>query len=249
MNARDDMSDTDVLTAVRDCVSGTPLAGPPDPETIMARGRARRRRRLIPGVTGTLAAAAGVALAVTLLAPASHQPPPVATASHRASRQPAARLAAWTVTKLADGNISVTVRELKNPAALQGTLRADGVPASVTFASQQNAACRPYPGGAPAPVQAPPAGAPAVTSVLRRVFPEPYQRLSRLPSHLRRNKGMSLAHGGPPAPPSPSPDRTVIVIDPSALPHNAGVRLGVSASGHALLLPQVVYASPRCTGS
>ena len=77
MNAHDDMSDTDVLSAARDSLSGMPVASPPDVETIMARGRARRhRRRLIPGVTGTLAVAAGAALAVTTLAPASHQATP-----------------------------------------------------------------------------------------------------------------------------------------------------------------------------
>ena len=142
MNAHDDMSDTDVLSAARDSLSGMPVASPPDVETIMARGRARRhRRRLIPGMTGTLAVAAGAALAVTTLAPASHQATP------QAGRQPAAHLAAWTVTKLADGDVSVTIRELKDPAGLQGTLRADGVPASVTFAGQLNPACLPYPGG------------------------------------------------------------------------------------------------------
>ena len=67
MNARDHVSDADVLTAVRDSLSGMPLASPPDVETIMARGRrTRRHRRLIPGVSGTLAVAAGAALAVVL---------------------------------------------------------------------------------------------------------------------------------------------------------------------------------------
>jgi hypothetical protein len=39
------------------------------------------------------------------------------------------------------------------------------------------------------------------------------------------------------------------VINPSALPGNAGVQLGASPTGTALLLPQVVYASSQCTGS
>jgi hypothetical protein len=241
MNAHDDMSDTDVLSAVRDSLSGMPLAGPPDLEAIMARGRARRHRRLIPGVTGTAAVAAGAALAVTALAPAGHQASPVA--SHPAGRQPAVQLAAWAVTKLADGNISVTIREFKDPAGLQSTLRADGVPASVTFASQQNPACRPYPGGtpsqAPLPLQA--------TALLKRVFPKPYNGLPLLPRPGSAH--WVPANGRLSAPPSPSPDATVIVIDPSALPGNAGVQLGASGGDDAILTPRVVYVSPQCTGS
>jgi hypothetical protein len=235
MNVRDDMSDADVLSAVRESLSGIPLASPPGVEAIMARGRARRHRRLIPGVTGTLALAAGAALAVTALAPASH------LVSRQHSRQPAVQLAAWTVTKLANGNISVTIRELKDPAGLQSTLRADGVPASVTFASQQNPACRPYPGGTPQSLPQP------GTLLLERVFPKPYQDLSRQP--LPRNARTVPPHGRPPALPGPSSTSTVMVIDPSALPGNAGVQLGASYDDGAVLLPELVYASSQCTGS
>ena len=40
-----------------------------------------------------------------------------------------------------------TIRERRDPAGLQQRLRADGVPASVTFSGQQNPACQGYPGG------------------------------------------------------------------------------------------------------
>ena len=60
---------------------------------------------------------------------------------------PDTQLAAWTVARQADGSIKVTIRELRDPAGLQQRLRADGVPASVTFSGQQNPACRGYPGG------------------------------------------------------------------------------------------------------
>lgn len=74
-------------------------------------------------MAGALAGAAGAAVAVATLLPASHEP----------SRQPIARLTAWTVVKQADGTVSVTIRELRDPAGLQSKLRADGVPASVVF--------------------------------------------------------------------------------------------------------------------
>ena len=236
MNAHDDMTDTGVLSAARDSLSAMPVASPPDVETIMARGRARRRRRyLVPGMTGMLAVAAGAAVAVTTLAPVGHQ------ATARASRQPATRLAAWTVTRLAGGDISVTIRELKDPAGLQGTLRADGVPASVTFASQLNPACRPYPGGTiPWPAQPP-------TPLLRQVFPKPY---GILPPSPHQSRGWSQAPGsGSPPPASPPAGQTVIVIAPAALPGHAGVQIAATDGAGWIGPVQVVYTSPQCTGS
>jgi RNA polymerase sigma factor (sigma-70 family) len=243
MNAQDDMSDADVLSAVRDSLSGMPLASPPPVETIMARGWARRHRRLIPGVTGTLATAAVAALAVTALTPASHPGSQLAgkQAGRQTSRQSAVQLAAWTVARLADGNISVTIRELRDPAGLQSTLRADGVPASVTFASQRNSACQFYPGGKPQSLPQP------ATPLLRRVFPKPYADLP-MPAHPGSARMVPI-HGRPPALSGLSANHALIVIDPSALPGNAGVQLGASYYGTAILLPQVVYASSQCTGS
>jgi hypothetical protein len=49
-----------------------------------------------------------------------------------------------SVVKHADGTVYVTIRELRDPAGLQRTLRADGIPASVTFSRHTNPACRPY---------------------------------------------------------------------------------------------------------
>jgi len=46
MNDNDDLNDGAVLSAVRDSISGVPLATAPRLEAITARGRARRRRRL-----------------------------------------------------------------------------------------------------------------------------------------------------------------------------------------------------------
>jgi hypothetical protein len=126
----DPMSDDDVLRAVGDSVSAFQAGHRPSVEQIKSRARAQQRRRLLPAA-GALVAAGAVALAVTSLVPG---------ASHR----PHARLDAWTVSKQADGDIQVTISQLEDPSGLQATLRADGVPASVTF-GQQNPACQSYP--------------------------------------------------------------------------------------------------------
>ena len=129
------MNDDELITAVREPFTAVHSTTPV--EQIVSRSRAIRARRRIPGVAGALAVAAGTALAVTALLPASHQP------SHPARAQ----LAAWTVVKQADGGIRVTIHELRDPAALQRTLRADGIPVSVTFIGQSNPACQPYGSG------------------------------------------------------------------------------------------------------
>ncbi len=130
------MNDSELITAVRESVTGVHTTTPVD--QIVRRGRALRGRRRLPGVAAVMAVAAGVALAANALVPSGQHP---------ASSPLPARLAAWTVTRQADGNIRITIRELRDPAGLQRTLRADGVPASVTFLGQPNLACQPYQGG------------------------------------------------------------------------------------------------------
>jgi len=117
------VGDRDAAQAVR---MDTPV------EQIVRRGRAVRARRRSLGLAGAVAVAAGAAVAVTALLPVGH---------------PAdAQLAAWTVSRQANGTIYVTIRELRHAAGLQDTLRADGVPASVTFGSEPNPSCQEYPG-------------------------------------------------------------------------------------------------------
>jgi hypothetical protein len=197
----------------------------------------RRPTRLAAGTAGGAAVAAGLALAVAALVPGS------------GSSTGTAQLTAWTVTRHADGDISVTIRQLRNPAGLQARLRADGVPASVTFASQQNPACRPYPGGTPSP---PPHGTP----LLDRVFPRTYQGSPRLPAHPRRvRKAKSIpVHPFQPRSKSrgPSSGTASVVIDASALPGNAGVLIATTygrGGPESVAFPAVVYASPQCTGT
>ncbi len=141
----------DRLTEVRDSLGA---AQPSIPASeIIARARRRRvRRRLIPSTAGVLALAAGTALALTTLAPASHHPQ--------------VQLAAWTIVKQPGGNVSVTIRELHDPAGLQHRLRADGVPATVTFLGQQNPACHPWPGAALHGMSTP-----AGNALFNKVFP------------------------------------------------------------------------------
>ena len=128
------MTDDDLITLVRQQRGSVQMTTPV--EQIIGRGRALRTRRRIPSLAaGALAVAAAAALAVTALLPAGHQ----------AGRQPPAQLAAWTVTKQADGTIKVTVRQLRDPAGLQRRLRADGVPASVTFFGHEPRSCQRYP--------------------------------------------------------------------------------------------------------
>jgi hypothetical protein len=127
------MTDDDLITLVREQRSNVRMDIPV--EQIVGRGRALRARRRLPGVAaGALAVAAAATLAVTALQPAGHQTGP----------QPPIHLTAWTVTKQADGTITVTVRQLRDPQGLQHTLRADGVPASVTFSGYPRA-CQRYP--------------------------------------------------------------------------------------------------------
>jgi len=128
------MTDDDLITLVREQRNNVHMDTPV--EQIVGRGRALRARRRLPGVAaGALAVAAAATLAVTAVQPTGHH----------AGSQPPIHLTAWTVTKQADGTITVTVRQLRDPQGLQRTLRADGVPVSVTFFGHEPRACQRYP--------------------------------------------------------------------------------------------------------
>jgi hypothetical protein len=173
------MNDNELITAVRQSVADVHTTTPV--EQILRRGRAARARRRIPVLTGALGVAAATALAVTTLLPGTHHPSP----------QPSARLAAWTVTTQADGNIRVAIRELHNPAGLQRRLRADGVPASVTFIDHPNPACRPWPGAALRGMHTP-----AGDALFSRVFPwSAWRTIVIDPSALPSGGGVQLEAG------------------------------------------------------
>jgi hypothetical protein len=219
------MNDDELTTMVCESFTGVHTTTPV--EQIVSRGRTARARRRIPGLAGALAVAAAAALAVSSLLPGTHQ---------AASPQPAAQLAAWTVTKQADGTIRVTIRELRNPAGLQSELRADGVPASVTLIGQENPSCRRYP---------------ASPGLLQKVITRTFEVLP-------------TPHQGPPASMPDQALSLVVVtlIHPSALPSGTGVQLattftllppvvangGVENVAHGDVEQGLVYASAQCTG-
>jgi hypothetical protein len=136
------MNDDELITSVRESFTGVRSATPV--ERIVSRSRAVRARRRTPALAGAAAVLAGTALAVTTLVPSGH--PGVEGSRHPGSPLANARLAAWTVHKQANGDIDIHIRQLKNPAGLQATLRADGVPVNVGFNGQSlKGTCQFYP--------------------------------------------------------------------------------------------------------
>ena len=142
------MNDSELSTAVLESVADIHSATPVD--HIISRGRTVRARRRIPVAAGALTVAAGAALAVTTLAPGA-QPGTasghsgLSTATAHGGHVSTVRLAAWTVTKETNGDIDVTINQLKDPAQLQATLRADGLPVNVSFSgAPYSASCQPY---------------------------------------------------------------------------------------------------------
>lgn len=130
------MNDDELTTAVKASVTSVHMNIPAD--QIVRRSRAIRAHRRLPGLAAAMAVVVAAVFAVTALLPGQR------SGSHQSGIQ----LAAWTVVKRADGTVSVTIRELRDPAGLQRRLRADGVPASVTFFGQMPRSCRGYPVGA-----------------------------------------------------------------------------------------------------
>jgi hypothetical protein len=215
------MNDDELITVLREqrgkVVMTTPV------EQIISRGRSVRARHRVPGVAAGVGAAAAAAVAVGVAFPAGHPAVRPPSASESAS-PPSVRLEAWTVTRQAGGSIKVTFRQATDPAGLQQTLRADGVPVSVTFTGEQNTACQPYHvtasqafwpyGSRPGPLD----GSGFINHP-ERAYTTPY----------------------------------AFVIDPSALPSGAGLQIWTSgtpgAADNFQLHVTLVKTSPQCTGS
>jgi hypothetical protein len=223
------MNDHELTVALREQRGRVSMTMPV--EQIISRGRAVRARRRVSGAAATLGVAGAAAFAVSIAVPAGHPAAGRPTAGQPPASRPVSipdvRLAAWTVTRESGGTIKVTFREAADAAGLQATLRADGVPASVSFTGQPNPACQTYTfsGSAPtAPGQ--PFGGP-ISGLLG---------------------GYSFLHNPKSAYSSPY----ALVIDPSKLPSGAGVQISTSGTpggaDNFQLTVGLVHASPQCTG-
>jgi hypothetical protein len=216
------MNDDELLTAVRDSLAD--VRSNTELERIVSRSRRVRARRRIPAVTGVLALAAGAAVAVSVaLVPASHQP------SHPLH----ARLAAWTVTKQADGTILVKLREFRDRAGLQRKLRADGVPASVIFVQAGKIPANPD-----------------------RIPGNPCRQFNGDGNNKNSRRLLKVAYLADPK--APDPFQGGVVIHPSALPRHVGLQLYITRNlgysspqhdGGVAYFEDLVKASRQCTGS
>ena len=224
------MNDNELITMVRESVtdvhSATTIA------QIISRGRAVRARRRTPALAGAGAVLAGTALAVTTLVPSGHPGNPLANA----------RLAAWTVAKQANGDIDVTINQLRNPVGLQSTLRADGVPARVSYSSHPLPVTRhgSY-RGRPAFFVGPLGVGPAYHGPLRRDGQAPrlpckfYPISNDVLNAMVNFPGSTGTHGS----------TVYLVIKPSLLPAGAGLAMFVGGSIDTIPAPS---SPPRGTG-
>ena len=127
MSDNNQMTEAPELHELRDSLSGMAVPGRPRLETITARGRVHRRRRLsaVAGLS-VAGAAAGTALALGL------------TGVLGPARTPGTiRTASFTLVSNSDGTATLTInpKELLDPAALQSDLTQYGIQAKVTSGS------------------------------------------------------------------------------------------------------------------
>jgi hypothetical protein len=217
------------LTEVHDSLSTVHLDIPAS--EIVARARKRRVRRRQSALAGAAGIAACAALAVAALLPGS------GTGSSTGQ----ARLAAWTVAKQPDGSVMVTLHAVRDPARLQQTLRADGIPAKVSVNRQEveNSldvpGCHVYPLG-------PPDGALGGTpeALWQRVFYGPHTNVRSYtfwvyPSAIPYGRGVVIViHYGP------------AKLSNDYRNYPVGTDLGYGVDSYSLYL---VNATPKCTGS
>jgi hypothetical protein len=207
------MNDDELITAVRESVTGVHMAIPE--EQILRRSRTIRARHRVPAAAGTLAVVAVAGLAVSALTPSGHQ------SDHPVN----ARLAAWTVARQTGGDIDITIHQLRDPAGLQSTLRADGLPVNVSFSgAPSSAACQPYD-----------ASRHALGAVVRFSSTDGSAHFVIHPSALPSGTGLSIYDNIRAGAPSSSPS-----TQGTGRPLPAGIT-GPLAFG-------LVHASQQCTG-
>jgi hypothetical protein len=137
------VNDDEVITAVRESFA---KVRPDIPlEQTVRRGRARRARHRAYGAacaagTAVLAGVTAAAVVVNLGGAA-----PATSGTSSPSGGNSAKLTAWTVATGPGGTVDVTIRQLLDPAGLERTLRADGIPANVAFQSGEPSVSPPLP--------------------------------------------------------------------------------------------------------
>jgi hypothetical protein len=217
------------------------------------------------------AGTAGVAVAVVggiwagLALPSGAAAPAPAHTAHPAGSQ-SAKLTAWTVTKNPDGLVTVNLRELRDPAGLQRTLAADGVPASVVFQSRNfNGTTGYVPPACQAPNLTPEANAHLQAEIMPtgRLMPPPGTK--RVPVTFRGPNGKKITGYSWAVPANQTPpvmrgadeamrgdnQAVLLVIDPAAIPQGIGISIKAAVSpGHYFSMETgLVLTSPQCTGS
>jgi hypothetical protein len=181
-------------------------------------------RLILAGAAGLAACAA---LAVAVLLPGNGTGTGAGTGP--------GRLAAWTVARQPGGSVMVTLHQVRDPARLQRTLHADGIPARISVNRQkvENSldvpGCHVYPLGAPG-------GTPF--ALWRRVFYGPHTKVASYtfwvyPSAIPHGRGVVIVIHYGPAKLSNSDQRP-------------GADLGYGVDSYSLYLAN---ATPECTGS
>ena len=206
-----------------------PLDGPDSPAAVRlyqqitaqppsAHPPSRRRHLALLTLIGVAAATAAAVVALALI------PGSPAAPGHRGG-QGGTTLAAWTVIKERHGLIKVTIRELRDPAGLQRTLRAAGVLANVRFTHHF---FQPSTSALPKGCLAPRMPRQASIKLLERIEADnvPYV-----------------------------PSGVAVFLRPSVIPHGLGVYLkawapkpGTQSAASLSIQTDLVQATPRCTG-
>ncbi len=127
----DDLNENHVFDVIRDRLSKLTVAKPPPVETIVARGRARRRRS---GLAGMGLAAVGLAIALPVIFTSINPAAPAVATHLRLGGGPVhVNLAAYSVDSNANGTVTVALaaKQSFNPSELRQALAQAGIAAVV----------------------------------------------------------------------------------------------------------------------
>jgi hypothetical protein len=179
-----------------------------------ARQALRRSRVTMSALAGVAAVAVAAAVALALGSPAPARHP-----SHGAT------LTAWTVTPERHGLIKVTIRQLRDPAGLQRTLRAAGVLANVRFTHHF--------------FQGPSTHLPQGCSEPRL----PHHAIIKLLENIEADNVPYVPAG------------VAFFLRPSVIPHGLGLYLkawapqpGTRSAASLSIATDLIQATPQCTG-